>query len=263
MAGFLFWETVKTIELLIMLYLAISLLRWAYDDFYKYLAVGRGGSPSTFQGWCHAKILGFIAYGVFQADVLGAPYLDPMYEPYRGKLFALPHRGFCGGRPTIVGLVPQRQANQWASRETEAAILALLERRAAGDPGALVVGQSFFEGHVRALRRRLSASAVPGAPGTAAEWGGEIAHAHHEGSAHVVLHPADAAELIRAGWGERHPLACCADHWLWRAYHHCWRGTRLPLPPTFVLVYAPRDGAEMAVFERIVDAAIWFHTGTL
>lgn len=154
---------------------------------------------------------------------------------------------------------PQRQENQRASPSTEAAINSLLKRKAVQNPATLVMEKSFFEPHLRALKRRLPAGAVAGAPGTAAEWGGEIAHAHYESSAHVVLHPADAAELIRAGWGERHPLACCAEHWLWRFYHHSWRGVRLPLPNNFVLVYAPRNQAEMAVFERIVNAAIWFH----
>ncbi|POS73233.1 hypothetical protein DHEL01_v208378 [Diaporthe helianthi] len=235
-----------------------SIFRWVYDDFYRYLAVGRGGTPSTFSGWCQVKVLDFIARYIFLADVHGVPYLDPMYEPYRGQLFNLPRR--LSDRPTIVGLIPQRQANQWGSPETEAAIIALLERKAAENPATLVMEHSYLEGHLRALKRRLPAGAVPGALGTPAEWGGEIAHAHYESSVHVILHPADAAEVVRAGWGERHPLACCAEYWLWRSYYHNWRGARIPLPTNFVLVYAPRDAAEMAVFERIVDAAVWFHT---
>lgn len=271
MAGVLSWEAIIITTLVIVFYLltlgllrhciktVFSLLRWAYHDFDRYLRVGRGGTPSTFSGWCQVKLLSFIAHYIFMVDIFGDPFIDPMYEPRRGQLFNLPGRP--SDRPTVVGLVPQRQANQWASRETEAAIIALLERKAAGNPTALVMDpHSFFEPNLRALKRRLPAGAVPGAPGTEAEWGGEIAHAHYESSSHVVLHPADAAELIRAGWGERHPLACCAEHWLWREYHHNWRGVRLPLPNNFVLVYAPRDEAEMAVFERIVDAAIWFHT---
>lgn len=236
----------------------VSLLRWAYHDFYSYLAVRRGGTPSTFLGWCQAKVLSFLVHCIFRVDVFGAPFLDPMYEPYHGQLFDLPPRQ--SGRPTIVGLVPQRQANQWTSRETEAAINTLLERKAAENPDTLAMGQSFFESHLRALRRRLPTGAVPGAPGMAGEWGGEVAYAHYESSAHVILHPADAAEVVRAGWGERHPLACCAEHWLWRFYHHTLRGVGVPLPPNLVLVYAPRGAHEMAMFKRILDAAVWFHT---
>ncbi|KAH8761110.1 hypothetical protein F5883DRAFT_391306, partial [Diaporthe sp. PMI_573] len=233
--------------------------RWVYNDYYRFLAVGRGGTPSTFYGWYRTKVLLFITNYILRVDVFGAPFVHPMFEPYRGILFDLPPRQ--GERPTILGLAPQRQGNQRVSPQTGAAMVVILERKAAENPETLVVEQSYLEGHLRALKRRLPAGAMPGTIETTAEWGGEAVHTHGlDGSAHVVLHPADAAEVIRAGHGERHPFGCCAEHWIWRFYHHTIRGICLPLPSNFVLVYAPRCEDEMAIFERIVDAAVWFHT---
>lgn len=239
--------------------LILSLACWTYKDYYRYLAVGRGGTPSTFYGWWRSKVLLFIANWVLRVNVFGAPFLDPMFEPYRGLLFNLPRRE--GDRPTILGLAPQRQGTQRVGPDTETAMVAILERKAAENPETLVMEQSYVEGHLRALKRRLPAGAVPGTPNTTAEWGGEMSHAHKlDGSAHVVLHPADVGEVVAAGWGERHPLAGCAEHWIWRFYHHTVRGIRLPLPYNIVLVYAPRNAVEMAMFERIIDASIAFHT---
>lgn len=258
----LFWSLTRELLLKSPLFWAIVLVwlvYWAYTDFWDYMRVGRGGTPSTFAGWWRNKILLLIAL-VLRADVYGAPYLDPMTEPYRGKLFGLPRRA--GKRPVIVGFAPQRQGNQRVNPETEAAMVAILNRKAAENPD-LVMQRSFFEGHLCALRKRFPAGVKPaGTPMSFNEWGGEICHVHipDGGSAHIILHPGDAQEVIQAGYGERHPLACCAERWIWRFYHHTIRGTRLPLPFNFILFYAPRDADEMAIFERILDAAIWFHT---
>jgi len=59
-------------------------------------------------------------------------------------------------------------------------------------------------------------------------------------SAHSHLSAADAARILDAGWGERHPLA----------------GVRPELPSTYVYVYPPRDEAELAVVAQLLDAAI-------
>lgn len=258
----LFWFLIRELLLKSPVFWIITLLwlvHWVYTDFWDYMRVGRGGTPSTFAGWRRNKILLLISL-ILQADVYGDPYLDPMTEPCRGRLFGLPPR--MGKRPEIVGLAPQRQGNQRVNPQTETAMVAILNRKASENPD-LVMQQSFFEGHLCALRKRFPAYVEPaGTPRSVNEWGGEICHVHKPdgGSAHIILHPGDAQEVIQAGYGERHPLACCAEHWIWRFYHHAIRGTRLPLPFNFVLLYAPRDADEMAIFERIVDAAIWFHT---
>ncbi|KAI3397108.1 hypothetical protein diail_11251 [Diaporthe ilicicola] len=234
------------------------LIRWVYFDYIRYLGVGRGGTPSTFGGYLRTKRLMFFCK-LIGVDVFSSPFLDPMTDPYRGNLFNLEPRQ--GDRPTILGLTPQRQGTQKASPETEAAMMAILERKAAENPMTLVMKGSYLEGHLRALTIHLPAGSVPGRPNTIAEWGGEVSHIHKlDSSAHIVLHPADAAEVIQKGWAERHPLACCAENPFWRFWHHTICRKRLPLPHNVVLVYAPRDAAELAVFQRIVDAAVWWNT---
>jgi hypothetical protein len=54
-----------------------------------------------------------------------------------------------------------------------------------------------------------------------------------------VLARADAAQAVDKGWGELHPLA----------------GRTAGLPATYVLLYSPRNPNEVAVVERLLDAA--------
>ncbi len=66
-----------------------------------------------------------------------------------------------------------------------------------------------------------------------------FAHLHpaHDGSMHLVL-PADlAADVSAKGWGRP----------------HMWAGTRLS--PGFMMVFGPRDEAELAVVRGIVEAS--------
>ena len=69
--------------------------------------------------------------------------------------------------------------------------------------------------------------------------GGEIGHIHADGSLHVVLDPADAAQAIEHCWGQLHPA----------------EGRAAGLPPTYVLLYSPRNPDEVAVVEQLLDAA--------
>lgn len=76
-----------------------------------------------------------------------------------------------------------------------------------------------------------------------------MCHAHpSDGSLHMTLHPADAKTVLEAGWGERHPLA--RGGWCRRF-----------VPKEFVLVYAPRDEAEIETVVKIVSAAVWWVAG--
>ena len=75
---------------------------------------------------------------------------------------------------------------------------------------------------------------------------GEFAHLHpaYDGSLHLALPPARAADVSTKGWGRP----------------HMWAGTRLS--PGFVLVHGPRDDAELAVVRGIVAAAHAYASGT-
>lgn len=70
--------------------------------------------------------------------------------------------------------------------------------------------------------------------------GNEFAHVHitHEHGLHLVLPEPVRTAAMRAGWAEPHPLA-----------------GRPTVSPLTVLVYAPRDAAELEVTARLVEAA--------
>jgi hypothetical protein len=65
----------------------------------------------------------------------------------------------------------------------------------------------------------------------------EFAHFHPapDHSLHAMLPPVLANAAVAAGWAEPHPVAL--------------RGL---IPPTAVMLYAPRDEAELDVLERLV-----------
>jgi hypothetical protein len=74
----------------------------------------------------------------------------------------------------------------------------------------------------------------------------EFAHLHPapDHSLHAMLPPDTVDEAIASGWAELHPVA------------------RLGLiPPTAVMLYAPRDEDELAVVESLVRAAHAFARG--
>ena len=62
------------------------------------------------------------------------------------------------------------------------------------------------------------------------------------------MHPADANLMIEKGWGERHPLA--RGGWCRRF-----------VPREFVLIYAPREEAEVDIVMKIVAASVWWVSG--
>lgn len=110
-----------------------------------------------------------------------------------------------------------------------------------------------------------------------------------DGSLHVTLHPDDAALVVEKGWGELHPLAGFPSYtgfWVgWPAWltrltggsktrsARWWSASSVPtagdakvtkalgLPPTYCLIYSPRDMEEAKVVKDIVDAATGFAIG--
>lgn len=73
----------------------------------------------------------------------------------------------------------------------------------------------------------------------------EFAHLHpaHDGSLHMRLPEALAREAVAQGWGEPHPLARIHDD------------------PTLVMVYGPRDAAELEVVWGLLRASHAWATG--
>ncbi|WP_406209301.1 luciferase family protein [Streptomyces decoyicus] len=69
----------------------------------------------------------------------------------------------------------------------------------------------------------------------------EFAHVHADGSLHLALDPADHAAFLSSGWGEKHPLY---DHGI-----------------NVLMLYAPRDQAELAVAKKVIGASYTYATG--
>ena len=76
---------------------------------------------------------------------------------------------------------------------------------------------------------------------------GEFAHLHpaHDGSLHLALPPAMAADVLAKQWGVAHPLA------------------GLRVTPGMVMVFGPRDEDELEVVAAIVATSHAWATGTL
>ena len=76
--------------------------------------------------------------------------------------------------------------------------------------------------------------------------GNEFAHVHPptDGSLHLMLPRDDIGELFAKGWGEPHPMAVLGH-----------------IPPTAVMVFAPRDDAEAETVLRIIDRSYRFAAG--
>jgi hypothetical protein len=71
----------------------------------------------------------------------------------------------------------------------------------------------------------------------------EVAHVHPaDNSLHVYVSPLDAKLVMKRGWGQRFPVT-----WL--------------APPSWIMVYAPRNEEEVEVVREIVRAAVCFAVG--
>ena len=144
-----------------------------------------------------------------------------------------------GPRPDVSWTIPQQQQSQNAPEELQERLLGQVREL----PG-VEVGPSHIS--------------VPGARGFTLREGstdehaflvpqfGEFAHLHpaHDGSLHVVLPPALAADVSTKGWGRP----------------HMWAGSRLS--PGFMLVHGPRDDDELATVRGIVAASHAYASGS-
>jgi phospholipase/carboxylesterase len=139
----------------------------------------------------------------------------------------LPERD--GPRPQVSTKTPQEQLSQNSSPALQEELYARLSSL----PGVVT---------------RPSAISVPGARAFTLAAGsgpqdaflvpqaGEFAHLHpsHDGSLHVALPPAMAADVVTKGWGVAHPLA------------------GLRVTPGMVMVFGPRTSSELEVVSAIV-----------
>ena len=207
-------------------------------DYEAFLALGPGGTPSTFLGYLKITCLRLVTL----KDPFTPPILEEPITPVTGYFehhnTTLTSRD--GPRPTVAGIAPQRQLDQPGSRPAYLTLRSALENTAVRHSARARTGTSCFE------KQGLALFAISPVNATCR---GEICHVHHsDRSLHMNLHPKDAAVVLEKGWGQRHPLA---KGGLGGGF----------VPRTFTLIYAPRDEQELQTVLRIIEAAAWWVTG--
>jgi Family of unknown function (DUF5519) len=144
----------------------------------------------------------------------------------------LPRRS--GDRPRTTPTNPHTQLDQ---QPTDLRWVAELGDRVFALPGVVEEPSRISVPGARAL---VLAPGEPLGPPEAFLIDREFAHLHPapDHSLHAMLPTETVAEAVAAGWAEPHPVAL--------------RGL---IPPTAVMLYAPRDEAELEVIEGLVRAS--------
>ncbi|TKA67414.1 hypothetical protein B0A55_09090 [Friedmanniomyces simplex] len=227
-------QTINLTTSFLLLAVVLPFLLHLHQEYLAFLALGPGGTPTTFVGFLRVKALGLFAL----SDPYAPAPIPQRFRGTRGYLVGLPKR--LPPRPFTRGIAPHRQVTQKATSAHYQQLARAIEALAISNPPHLRIGTSCFEKHGTGLFSTSPAKRT---------CGGEICHAHpSDGSMHLTLHPADEALVLEAGWGERHPLA--RGGWFERF-----------VPRGFLMVYAPRSEEEVGVVVGIVRAAAWFVDG--
>lgn len=139
-----------------------------------------------------------------------------------------------GERPRTTPTNPHTQLDQ---QPGDAALAEELGRRLFALPGVVERPSGISVPGARAL---TLAPGEPSGPPEAFMIDREFAHLHPspDHSLHAMMPPEMARAAIDAGWAELHPVA----------------RTGL-MPETAVMLYAPRDEAELAVIEQLIEAS--------
>jgi hypothetical protein len=147
-------------------------------------------------------------------------------------MVSLPSR--VGDRPRTTPTNPHTQLDQ---QPIDLGWIEELARRAFALPGVLEEPSRISVPGARAL---VLAPNEPTGPPEAFLIDREFAHLHPapDHSLHAMLPPETVKEAVAAGWAEPHPVAL--------------RGL---IPPTAVMLYAPRDEAELDVIEGLLRAS--------
>lgn len=202
---------------------------WAVRDYRAWLALGRGGLPANPFGWLVASY-----FRLRSNDPLDTATLEDDGAA-TASLIGIPSR--TGPRPRMAAWpIPNRQLDQAVDAAMQTQLSAVFDDEAARRHEQLGYHLSHFEKRNKALTLLQAA----GEHADAAKSHGEIAHMHDDGSMHMIFSRADARLVIERGWGERHPSI----------------GVLRALPLTYLYVYPPRNAAELAVVERLLEASI-------
>ncbi len=216
------------------LVVAVGFTVWAVNDFNDWKSLGKGGLEHNLLGWASMSVLRPLKGNPLDIEIFSAGIGAPADVQV---LNDLPVRE--GSRPHIARHpIPHRQLDQIGDSALSSELHQWLQKVAEAD-ALLDFRKSHTEKHNDALWMADVDRANPAALNN-----GEIAHVHQtDGSTHVILSPSDAKIVLEAGWGELHSLSGI--------------GGLLP-SPTYVLLYSPRDEAELEICRQIVTASVRF-----
>ena len=135
--------------------LLLSGYRFILKDYHDFLALGPGGTPSTFAGYLKVTYLRLFTI----KDPFQPPSLAQTTYPTNCYLRHLPRRA--SPRPITAGIAPHRQLNQKCSAHLQHALRAALHSLAAAYPSLIRKGTSCFEKRGLALFLSASTQSVP------------------------------------------------------------------------------------------------------
>lgn len=137
-----------------------------------------------------------------------------------------------GDRPEVSWKIPQQQTSQNAPTGLQEELFARATALAGTQTGPSRISVPGARGFT------LDAPAGPTEAFLVPQVA-EFAHLHpeYDGSLHLALPAAQAADLVAKGWGTPHP----------------WAGTRLT--PGFVMVFGPRDADELEIVAGVLSAS--------
>ncbi|KAF2110638.1 hypothetical protein BDV96DRAFT_603722 [Lophiotrema nucula] len=208
-------------------------------DFSAWKSNGTGGTPPTLQGYIKIRRWGL--YLLFHPRNL----LDASEIPDSGPSYltsSLPPRS--GSRPKLTRwTLPQRQHREPITAKASEVLMTLMQAFANSPTWS-----SYIETRPSKTEGGTGPAIyvkpdVPTMNPNASKIFYEVAHVHpSENSLHVYLSPKDARTVVESGWGEKFTVPWIA-------------------PPSWVMVYAPRDEEEVEVVRGIVRAAVCFAVG--
>jgi hypothetical protein len=196
---------------------------------------GTGGTPPTLQGYLKIRRWGL--YLLYSRQNL----LDPSPIPDSGESYIhsqkVPDRQ--GRRPRLTRwTLPQRQFPESITPGASAALDNLMQEFASTPPYTKYIetGPSKTEGGTgSAIYVKKDVKTINP---VAHKIFYEVAHVHPaDNSLHVYISPKDAKLVMHRGWGQRFPVTWIA-------------------PPSWIMVYAPRNENEVDVVREIIRAAV-------
>jgi hypothetical protein len=192
-----------------------------HEAYNAFMALSQGGIPTN---------------GFMRAMQIAQQSVTASNTGYLSSLSLRP-----GPAPSVVGTAPHRQINQTSPK----VVLSYSKLRLASFVSIQI-------NYINSLTKntattRSSSCSCPHDMGLRTS-GCSVCCPHgSDGSAHVILHPADLETVVQNGWGELHPLANTGSYYVPS-------GASCYMPATLTLIYAPRTYPEISTVMTIVTA---------